>query len=332
MIDQQPWEHRDPQRKRWLGSQSIDCETVSDSVEEYALGIADPDLRSTIERHLSNCERCADLVAKFQQVALMLALSVPLAAPRSSAKTGLLQRVASASTMPVAQAEAVYAGDLDIFRTPTLPSSSEVIASVPAPQRSTGTKWWMTYAAPLATLPLLLALGLVGAWGFNNYTKVNNQQEALALQDLQIARLEAQVDDDSNDGLANILTSPSSKRYTMLSDASEGGAQGTLIADPHSTTAVVKVTGLKSDMGTYTVIVQLQNGTMVPSSEFTVDANGEATALIDLGTQVSDLRSIHIRPNTTDTLTDVAVEEQPDVLFVLIPNDIFENSDTQQAP
>jgi hypothetical protein len=189
--------------------------------------------------------------------------------------------------------------------------------------------WWRIYAAPLATLPLLLALGLVAAWGFNNYSQLHDTKGEVAQRDLQIARLSSQLSNENNQGVANLMSSQSAKRYVLTPEVTSGGeiAQGILYADSQSDQAALQVSGLPA--GTYSVVVQLQNGDMVPKTEFEVGTEGSATTLINLGSQVTDLTSVHIRPTTTVTETDVAaIESQPDALMTVIGPDISDDADT----
>jgi hypothetical protein len=181
---------------------------------------------------------------------------------------------------------------------------------------------------------LLLALGLVAAWGMNNYSKLNDRNDAIAERDLQIALMSQQLSNGDSQDVANLLSSPSTKRYVLTPEVSGPGdeANGAIFAESQSEQAVLRVSGLGS--GTYSVVVQLGDGKMVPKAEFVVGADGSATTLVDLGAQISDLRSVHVRPTTVITDTDVAAIEAPaDVLFTTIPADLLQNSDTSpQGP
>lgn len=324
-MNQQP-SHRGGFRIRSHAHRSVDdCHVVDQSIDEYALGILEPSQRAAIERHLNGCQLCSSLVASYQQTAAVLALAVPLVSPPASARTALLNRIAT-TPQAAAPSASVYTGSLDALRTPTLPAS-QAIAHLPTTQEPQSA-WWRVYAAPLATLPLLLALGLVAAWGLNNYSQLHNSQSALAQRDMQISRLSSQLSTTNSQGVANLVTSPSAKRYTLSPEinGADGGAQGVLFADSQSDQAALQVTGLPS--GTYAVVVQLQNGEMVPKTEFIVGDQGSATTMVDLGSQVTDLKSVHIRPTITMTESDVAVDQQIDVLMATIGPDISGDSDT----
>jgi len=325
-VNQQPSERSGFQRRSQTSRSVHDCQMVENSIEEYALGILDPEQQAAIERHLDFCPVCSNLIVGYRQVATALALAVPVVAPPLRARTMLMARIDETprkTVRPVTMA----ASTLESLRTPTLPASAPVAPMPVGPQEQSA--WWRVYAAPLATLPLILALGLVAAWGFNNYTQLHDSRTELASRDLQIARLSSQLSTDNSQNVANLLVSPSSKRYTLAPQATGiiDSARGTLIADSQSGQAAVQVSGLPA--GTYTVVVQLQNGNLVPTAEFEVGPQGSATTLLDLGSQVGDLDSVHIRATTSVTQTDVAaIEAQRDVLMTTIGPNISDDSDT----
>jgi hypothetical protein len=128
--------------------------------------------------------------------------------------------------------------------------------------------------------------------------------------------------------MADLSTSPATQRYTLAPDVNgtDDGGQGVLLTNSLSNQAGLQVTGLEP--GTYTVYVQMENGDMVPKTEFVVGALGSGSTLVDLGGQVTDLKSVRIRPTTTMTETDVAIDQQVDVLITTIGPDISDGSDT----
>jgi anti-sigma factor RsiW len=301
---------------------------VDQSIDEYALGILEASQRAAIERHLTRCASCAALVASYRQTVAVLALAVPLASPPASARTALMDRIATTPQTP-AVARSVYAGSLDTLRTPTLPPS-QAFDPVPADPASESA-WWRVYAAPLATLPLLLALGLVAAWGLNNYSQLSHSQNAVAQRDMQIAKLSSQLSNENSQGVANLVTSPATQRYNLSSEINGAEAQGVLLANTQSGQAALQVSGLPP--GTYTVFVQLDNGDMMPKTEFVVGDLGSASTMVDLGGQVTDLKSVHIRSTTTMTGSDVAIDQTSDVLMMSFGPGISGESDTSvQSP
>ncbi len=300
-----------------------DCRLVDDAVEEYALGIADPVQQAAIERHLMRCTRCADLVTRYQQTAAILALAVPLVEPPASARTALVSRIA-ATPQNTDRPASVFTGDLETFRTPVLPSSGVIATPGSSATSSRQNHWWRVYAAPLATLPLLLALGLVGAWGFNNYAKLNDANGVIAQKDQTIESMNDQLDFDGMEAVT-LAFSPSAQRYTMASESNN--SLGTLIADSMTGQAVLQVKGLAP--GSYSILVQTQDGSMMQKAVFNVGDDGVATTAVDLGDQVTDFQSVHIRANSPIVETDVAVDAQlTDVMMAVIGPGINQGSGT----
>ncbi len=305
---------------------TADCGLLDEAIDEYTLGIAEPSQCVAIERHLAHCTRCSILVASYRNTVAALALAVPLVTPPVNARTAVISRIAG-TPQSAPHASSIFTGSLESLRTPTLPSSSATVPPLPT-QSTNPSAWWRVYAAPLATLPLLLALGLVGAWGFNNYANLHDANDVIARQDLAIQNLDNQLELDEQQ-VVQLAFSPSAKRYTMTSDLiSEGGKLwGTLIADPVSGQAALQVEGL--DAGYYSVLVQTQDGAMVQKAVFQVGSDGTASTAVDLGEQVTDFQSVHIRANNLITETDVAVDgEIQDVLMAVIGPNINQNSGT----
>ena len=322
-MNQQPAEQDSTRYRAHPITFTTDCRLVDDAIDEYALGIAEPAQQVAIERHLTHCKRCSELVTRYRQTVAALALAVPLASPPASARTALLSRIA-VTPQDLIPSAPVFAGNLDTFRTPTLPSSNAIAA--PMPSQTTGSNaWWKVYAAPLATLPLLLALGLMGAWGFNNYAKLHDANDVIAMQDSEIASMSDQIDPEDPE-FVKLAISPSVKRYNLTSDT--GSQTATLAADPVSGQAALQVEGLSA--GYYAVLVQMQDGTMVQKAVFKVGDAGTASTAVDLGDAVADFQSVHIRATNPMAETDVAVDgdEVIDVLMAVMGPNINQNSGT----
>ncbi len=326
-MNQQPAEQDSPRYRAHSPTSSSDCRLVDDAIDEYALGVLDASQQVAIDRHLIRCKRCSALVASYRQTVAALALAVPIVTPPASSRTALLSRIA-ATPQNVAPASSIYSGELDAFRTPTIPASNSVTVSPPQPPAGQNA-WWRIYAAPLATLPLLLALGLVGAWGFNNYAKLHDANGVIAEQEQSIAYMNDQLKLDDQQ-VVRLAFSPSAKRYNLTSEIAP--ASGTFIADTATGQAVLQVNGLRA--GGYSLLVQGEDGSMTQKAAFVVGDDGSATTAVDLGDLVTGFQSVHIRSSDSITETDVAVDgELQDVLMAVIGPDINENSDTgQQGP
>lgn len=324
-MNQHPAEQDSPRFRAQPTTSTSECRLVDDAIDEYALGIAEPSVQVAIERHLLRCARCSKLIDSYETTIAALALAVPLVAPPSSAKTALMSRIA-ATPQSVTPPSSVYAGDLSVWRTPSLPSAVDISAS-PSEQPVTASPWWRVYAAPLATLPLILALGLMSAWGLNNYVQLNDTQNALAMQTAIGNHANAEdVQTDPDAEMVELAFSSSAKRYNLTS--STGAQSATLVADPVTGKAGLQVAGLPT--GNYAVLVQLQDGTMQQKAVFTVGADGTATTPVDLGDAVASFQSVHIRASEPVTETDVAVDgvDYTDVLMGQLGPAIDQNSGT----
>jgi hypothetical protein len=173
----------------------------------------------------------------------------------------------------------------------------------------------------------LLALGLVTAWGFNNYAKLNDANDVIAMRDATLAQMNDQSDLDEQQ-VMQLAFSPTSKRYNMAPDlASDESSWGSMLADPMTGQAALQVHGLEP--GYYVVIVQTKDGTMTKKAIFNVGEDGSASTAVNLGEQVSDFQSVHIRPSGAFMDTDVAVDpEIVDVLMAVIGPNINQSSGT----
>jgi hypothetical protein len=315
----------------------IDCSLVHEFAEAFAVNAIEEDLRESIDRHCNNCPLCASLVRDLQQTAMMLAYVAPQVQPPATAKAALFSRVAQAAA-PAADA-GFFDASLDYLRTPTLPASSvglvtpAEVAVVPPVSGGGSRSWWSVYAAPLATLPLLLALGIVGFWGISTRVQLNDQKDQVDVLNARVEFLNSKVGSLSNslEEFDNFLSFRSAKESAMVPEVDHGNSDlhGTLLADPRSKQAMIQAFGLDPKLESYWVVAQFQDGTMEPVTELSVDGNGEATSVVEFDVQVSDLKSVHIRPTTADPGTDVEIlAMKPGSLYTTIGPDIFENSDT----
>jgi hypothetical protein len=330
-VNQQPAEQDSTSYWAYPSTPPGDCRLVDDTIEEYALGIAEDVQRHAIERHIIRCKRCADLITSYKQTAAALALSVPTNAPPAGTKEVILNRIA-VTPQDVYRPTTFFAGNLDSLTTPTLPASTQVGVSPKSGLRPDQGPWWRVYAAPLATLPLLLALGLVGAWGFNNYMKVDDLRNEVA----QLAQEPVQASTTGNtqniEEAVRLAFRPTSVLYdlTSVGAAQDADSWGQLLADPETGQGVLQVTGLAA--GSYAVLVQTRDGSMVQKAVFEVADDGTASTVVNFGDQVSDFRSVHVRPK--DPAIDIAVDadfnddEFTDVLLTVFEPNINQDSGT----
>jgi hypothetical protein len=325
-----------------MSGNDIDCAAVHDMAHDYELAEAS-EARLQIELHCSRCPRCQALVDDLLGTAALVALSSPLAAPPASAKRTLFDRIAQTSS-DLPAIEPVYQGSLAALTTPTLPSSSGMFAPAApdtrieetAPRRS----WWSVYAAPLATLPLLFALGFVGYWGITTRMELNDQTNTVDDLNARVQLLNSKVDALSAGftGIDEYLNNGSVKEYAMLDPApgsSEAQASGLLIANPKEDSAMLMAWGLDTTIDNYKVTVQLANGDIVTISDLYTDNEGDAIQLLDLGVPISQITSIHVKPNMSGLSSDSQVgSTTPDALYATISPGLGRELDTrsQQQP
>ena len=94
---------------------------------------------------------------------------------------------------------------------------------------------------------MLLALGLVGAWGFNNYAKLDKANGVIADASESMAYMNDQLRIDDQQ-VVRLAFSPSAKRYNLTSEIASlnGNASGTFVADSATGQALLQVDGLQA--------------------------------------------------------------------------------------
>ena len=321
-------------REQSRAMEVIDCATAEDLAEPFVLRSLEADEQAAVEAHARFCRRCADRVASARQTVSMLAFSVPPATPPPSAKASLFARIEQASAPP--PESYMNAASLNSMRTPTLPASDPAGAPAPAPRSQPVDRprsRLAAYALPLATLPLLLALGIVGYWGVNNRMQLNDQTSQVEDMATQIQYLNSEVLtlNQTFDKLDQYLGVGQAKQYAMVPQTNSGetDAFGRIIANPVADQAMVMVWRLDEEPATYDIMVELPNGEVYDAGDLDVNGSGSALMNVDLGRPVTDIKSIHIQPKVSDTVTDaMALKSGPDVLYALIGPDLGEVADT----
>ena len=179
---------RRPQSVRRILAPRVDCAYVADEAAAFALGALEPAERVNVERHIRACVACAALVADLEATAGLLPFAAPPAVPTAAAKTALFTRIAQAERAAVAAQPAQprpqpLARPSQVAPLPTMltlpasglprqgdrtpPSPEPTAPSRPATSPAAPAKRWVTLGAPLATIPLVLALALVSVWSLS---------------------------------------------------------------------------------------------------------------------------------------------------------------------
>ena len=247
-----------------MSGNDIDCAAVHDMAHDYVLSEASEE-RIRIERHCKDCPRCQTLVDDLLTTAALLAFSSPIAVPPATAKAALFDRIAQ-TPRDLPANDPVYLGPLSALTSPTIPSSESLSAPASGdtqPRESTGRRsWWSTYATPLATLPLLLALGFVGYWGITTRMDLQDKANTVDTLNARVQLLNNKVDELSAGiaGIDDYLNNGSAKEYAMLDPApgsGDGQASGLLIADPQDDDAVLMAWKLDPSYDSYKVTITL---------------------------------------------------------------------------
>jgi hypothetical protein len=329
----------EPGHEASLTADAADCAMVQDLAEPFALNALEPDQHLAFEAHCQHCRQCQRLIDGIKQSVTMLAFSVPQVSPPLPAKAALFARIEQASSQPPTETNMASAS-LASLRTPTLPASdpgapvnppAKAPAQDPVPRRRRARL--AAYSLPLATLPLLLALGFVGYWGLDKQQELNAQTNRLQEMTMQVERLNSQVG-QLGQGFSNLdqyLGVGGAKQYTMRpqSEDQQSDAAGRIIAKAGNDKAMLMVWRLDGKMATYDIIVELPNGTRYDAGDLEVNGNGGAMLTVDLGRPISDVKSIHIQPQFSNVVSDtLALGSGPDALYALIGPELGDNLDT----
>jgi anti-sigma-K factor RskA len=159
----------------------VDCESVREDIEAYALGALDAVARRRVEAHLRTCNFCRDLVRAYAAVVGELALAVPLVRARPRLKERVL-------------------GSVGAFR-PTVTPATLVRTS----------RWW----AVAAVLFLAFAIGS-NAWAISLSVQVNR----LKSDNAHLAEL-TELDADQRAALLSELARAKTQQSQMANTLAE---------------------------------------------------------------------------------------------------------------
>ena len=286
----------------------LDCEFVEENAAGFVLGSLSIAESQRVVQHLAWCQPCARLVHAERKTTDLLPFLSPQAAPPSRTKSALFDRIkaeqiAGSATQDPSVDESI--------RTVTIPSSRiDVIA--PAPDRSAfrtrlnvvkvGSDAkrrfrWEMIAAPLAAVPLVLALAIVGGWALRTQGELRDQQEAAAASDHQNALLLNEVTQ-----LSSMLGGEQTKWTLSGSQADLGnsatGRLTTIGIGVEQTWANLEVWNLPTTSEAYQVLLQTNDGKLHSVKDFSVDANGYANVKFDISNPLTIYDAVRIRPAT----------------------------------
>ena len=284
----------------------LDCQFVQENAAGLALGALAPDEQVRVTQHLSWCPTCARLVHETRKTVSYLPYISSQAMPPASAKTGLFDRIKAEQLSgsvqrldPAFRAFAIPASGIGAFAAPS--GRTATIAMLHAPKRSHDGKRhfrWEVIAAPLAAVPLIVALAIVGGWAFHTQGQLSNQQERN--QTLSLAN---QALLDENTALNNIVGGEQAT-YTLSPSQEETGnsAGGKLLATRGADQfqASLQVWDLPTSRNGYEVVFETQNGTLHSVVNFAVDGSGSASLNFNVGSPLALFRAIYVQSAASD--------------------------------
>jgi hypothetical protein len=277
-----------------------ECAYVHDLAAGYALNALDPDDQQHVDDHVAACKACDLVIAQAMQTVAMLPFTAKLVSPPLDAKAQLFSRIAHSSRPQT--------GTLP-SRTPTIPASSAEQTTQPQPSR----RWQLPtfgrrergrinlplLAVPLATVPLVVALALLGTFAMSSQSKVGDLRAELlsARSDLNDAH-------ETLDTVEGFTASEDAKVYEIPADGAKnnGGAHGKVIANPGTNEAMLMIWRLdnKPKGCTYQVVLESKDGQMQTAAEFGVDNEGHGAAKLSLDEPFDNYAILHIKRKYTD--------------------------------
>jgi hypothetical protein len=329
-------EHIDDQNREFAGDngdesgRNAECAYVRELAAGFALGALDPEEHQTVVDHIAACPSCRWIVSQSKQAAAMLPFSTPTATPPLHAKAALFSRIAQSSRAATAEIP---------VSSPTIPASNAGPTPTPLPDqrwrlplfgRPNSARPSRFYLPLLATVPLVLALALVGGFAMTSQDDVD---------DLQAQLLSVRGDlNDTQDSLDTVDDFPAQTDTVVyelpgFEGSGDGNAHGTVLANPGTNDAVLLVSGLdpKPEDCRYEVWLEGHDGYMIRAAEFGVDDEGRNAVKLALDQPFNNFMTLHVKRK--DGNTDLINSDVPagDAIYAKIaPNvdQIFEQRGT----
>jgi anti-sigma factor RsiW len=326
----QPGEH---QRRPELPSAfARDCAFAAESLEAFALGALPVEDAARVDRHVSSCPRCAHRLDQATGVVAFLPFLAQAAAVPENAFAGILARI---DREPVQQSPSAlphlnpWEAD-EPARSWTIPSSKDAYANsisavsgIAAASRKRRMNWDV-WAAPLAAMPLVLALAIVGGWAMNTRSNLQDQKSALQAANKENQQLTAQL-----------LTYPSATAAAdesgpadfQLSSMNSSSAHGALTQLSNSKGVSVEVWNLPANVKKCEVEVETMDGRRTTAGMLTINGNGSGNGTYVLDQPLDLYRYVHVIPVATDPGDSSA--QAADLLMVQINSNLGETGGTE---
>jgi hypothetical protein len=262
----------------------------------YALGTLDPDETELAARHISTCVACRTELAGYEATAGLLAFAAPVHQVPLRARAGLLAKMDEIGT--------VNSEQMIVLR----PESPET-----PPQRATERTWLpkLTWQLPqwsrarvaaFSAVPLLLIAALVIAMG-DRISDQQNQIDAIEQVQADTDRFVTGVGQDDPNAFQEVIPSSAAR-----------GAQGRLIIDRATDTALLLVVGLPQPREDEHYIVWLNfanNGEYAKAGPLTVEPDGRAKLILDPSGSIALYDGVLI---TAETAADVMSPTGPELM------------------
>jgi hypothetical protein len=287
---------------------SPSCADVHDLTAGFAFGALDPDDQRIIDEHCADCPSCAAALRQARQTAVMLSFTVRPIAPPPIAKAELFARIAQQgqpATMSLSMFPSTQAARPNL---PLIAASAPAQAQshqhagrfhfpVPARfRRGEGDRprsSWAAVTAPFAaTMPLVLALFVVGALAVRSHSQVSALQQDLATTRGKADRLQSTLDT-----IDSLVADVDSRVYFLPpQDANDQPGYGKVYTKPDASLAVLMVWGLQTTApgSGYQVMLESRSGTMIPCGNLRVDRNGNGSVLLRFDQPFTTYESVRV--------------------------------------
>ncbi len=277
------------QPPEWL----LDCSFVEENAAALALGALDSDESVRINSHVSWCPNCARLVHETRKTVGYLPFLSSASAPSSSAKTQLFDRIKQTQQLSPSVTDSSA-------RSLTIPSSQSLFdlertkPSAPVATDGPGQKRrfnWEVFAAPLAAVPLVVALAIVGGWALRTQDQLDDRRTQAQVLQSENADLSAKVS-----MLSNSLGPSSSFDFEAADSGFGGNAGGSFVPLVNDHWANLTVWNLPTTSRAYKVLVETESGQLQLVGEFNVDETGRGQVMLELDSPVDQYKSVHVQP------------------------------------
>jgi anti-sigma factor RsiW len=300
-----------------MSGHSPSCADVHDLTPGFAFGALDPDEQRIIDQHCADCPSCAATLHQARQTAVMLSFAVRPISPPPIAKAELFARIAHQglpatpplSLFPSAQTAARGISSATISSGPGLVDSHQHAGRFHFPfpariRRGTGDRprfAWSALTVPFAaTVPLVLALFVMGAFAVRSQSHVDALEQDLAATRGKADRLQSTL------ATIDSLVADANSRVYFLppQNATNQQGYGKVYTKPGAAEAVLMVWGLQSTTnGTgYQVMLESRSGKMVRCGSFRVDRHGNGSVLLSFDQPFTAYESVRVMPMPSDSI------------------------------